>query len=87
MSNGRVEFTNPDSWSKRLIKAVGPEQSPVQGQFSIDVGNQIKIIVTEGNPTSVDIQRPGQANERIWYYKRETSLVSEAKFKSVFGAH
>jgi hypothetical protein len=87
MLNDRSEFTIAESWSKRLIRAVGPEETPVHGQFSIEVGNQIKIFVTEGNPTSVDLQRPGQLSERIWYYKRGTSMVSEAKYKSVFGSH
>jgi hypothetical protein len=87
LSNDWSEFANTDGWSKRLIRAVGPEETPVHGQFSIDVGNQTKILVTEANPTSVDLQHPGQPSERIWYYKRETSLVSEAKYKSVFGSH
>jgi hypothetical protein len=87
MLNDRTELTSTDGWSKRLIRAVGPEEAPVHGQFSIGVGNQIKIFVTEGNPTSVDLQRPGKPDERIWYYKRGTSLVSEAKYKSVFQSH
>jgi len=87
LSNDWSEFTNADGWSKRLIRSVGPEETPVHGQFSIEVGNQIKILVTEGNPTSVDLQRPGQLSERLWYYKRGTSMVSEAKYKSVFGPH
>lgn len=87
MMNDQSEFTNADGWSKRLILAVGPEETPVHGQFSIEVGDQIKILVTEGNPTSVDLQRPGQSNERIWYYKRGTSMVTGAKYKSVFGSH
>jgi hypothetical protein len=87
MMNDRSEFTNADGWSKRLIRSVGPEETPVHGQFSIEVGDQIKILVTEGNPSSVDLQRPGKSSERIWYYKRGTSMVSEAKYKSVFESH
>jgi hypothetical protein len=87
MMNDRSEFTNADGWSKRLIRSVGPEETPVHGQFSIEVNKQINIVVTEGNPTSVDLQRPGKPSERIWYYKRGTSMVSEAKYKSVFESH
>jgi hypothetical protein len=87
LSNDWSEFTNADGWSKRLIRSVGPSETPVHGQYSVDVGKQFKIVVTEGNPTSVELQRPNQSGEKIWYYKRGTSMVSEAKYKRVFGLH
>lgn len=87
LSNDWSEFANADGWSKRMIRSVGPGETTVHGQYSIEVGNQIKILVTEGNPTSVDLQRPGKPSERIWYYERGTSMVSEAKYKRVFGSH
>jgi hypothetical protein len=85
--NNWTEFHDVNGWSRRTILPIGPGEAPVHGEFSIEVNKQISILVTQGNPTSVDLQRPGQPSERIWYYKRGTSMVSETKYKSVFGLH
>jgi hypothetical protein len=85
LSNDWSEFTNVNGWSKRLIRSVGPGETPIHDQFSIDVGKDVRLLVTEGNPTSVDLQPLNQSSDRIWYYKRGTSMVSKAKYNSVFG--
>ncbi|HYL83143.1 MAG TPA: hypothetical protein VE263_02830 [Candidatus Angelobacter sp.] len=84
LNNDWKEFTDPNGWSKRSIRAVGPGETPVYGQFSIDVSSGFKLSITEGNPTSVRLQRPNQAEETLWYYKHGLSVVSKAKYNHVF---
>jgi hypothetical protein len=87
LSNDWNEFTDASGWSKRAMRATVPGQPPIHNQFSIAVSKQLKLWVTEGNPISVDLQRPNQSTERIWYHKQGTSLVSRAKYDHVFGPH
>ncbi|MGB7282433.1 MAG: hypothetical protein WBE13_09245 [Candidatus Acidiferrum sp.] len=81
------EFTGIDGWSRRSIQAVGPAGIPVHRQYSIDVSEQLVLLVTEGNPSSVYLQRPNHPKELLWYYKQGLSLVGKAKFDSVFVAN
>jgi hypothetical protein len=85
LSSDWNEFSDANGWSKRAIRATEPGQSPIHNQFSIDLNKQLKILVIEGNPASVDLQRPNQSTERVWYHKQGTSLVSRAKYDHVFG--
>lgn len=82
--NDWKEFTNVNGWSRRLIRAVGPGETPIHGQFSIEVNRQFVLLVTEGNPTLVLLQRPNKPRETLWHYKQGLSVVSKAKYESVF---
>lgn len=78
------DFTGADGWSKRSIHAVGPGGAPVRGQYSIDVSKQLVLLVTEGNPTFVHIQRASESKEQLWYYKRGLTVVGGARYNSTF---
>jgi len=82
--NDWKEFTGVDGWSRRSIRAIGPAGAAVHGQYSVEVSNQLVLLVGEGNPTSVYLQRPNQPKERLWYYKRDLSLISKAKYDREF---
>ncbi len=86
LDNDWKEFTAVDGWSRHSIKAVGPAGAAVHDQYSVDVSKQFVLLVTEGNPTSVYLQRPNQPKERLWYYKLGLSLVGKDKYESVFVA-
>ncbi len=81
------EFTSDNGWSRRLIRTVGPEDTPIHGQFSIDLNNRLEIIAIEGNPTSVTLRRSNQPDQELWYYGRETVIASKAKYGLVFRPH
>lgn len=81
----RKEFTDLNGWSRRLIWPDRPRGTPVRGRYSIEVGKQFTLLVTEGNPALVYLQRPNQREETLWYYKRGLSVVSKAKYERVFG--
>ena len=82
-----LEFADREGWYKREVG-----QAASDYQFSVDVGTRLKFLVKAGNvfrsgydsPT-VDLLRPGQALERIWYLDGAPRKVSKAEYKSVFG--
>lgn len=81
------EFTDVNAWSKRSIRAVGPGETRIHDQFSTHISKDSTLLVTEGNPTSVELQRPDRPRETLWYYKQGLSVVSEAKYQGIFGQH
>ena len=81
---GRSEFDSASGWSKRIIRSFEPGETPISDRFSIDLKGQLKIVAIEGNPTSVELQRPHESDEQIWYHMNRTSLVSEAHYKLIF---
>ena len=85
LRNDWNEFTDANGWSKRRIRSTVPGQPSIHDQFSIEVNKQLKLLVIEGNPVSVDLQRPNQSSQSIWYHKQCTSIVSKAKYERVFG--
>lgn len=85
--NDWKEFTDASGWSKRPIRAVGPGETPIHGQYSVEFAKQHILLVTEGNPTSVDLQRPDKSRETLWFYKQGISVVSKAKYHGVFDSH
>jgi hypothetical protein len=87
LSSDWNEFSDAKGWSKRKVRSTGPTETRIHGQFSIQINEQLGIFVTEGNPCSVELRRPGHSSERIWYYKRGTSIVSKSTYEGVFGVH
>lgn len=85
--NDWKEFTDANGWSKRPIRAVGSGETPIHGQYSIEFAKQHILMVTEGNPTSVDLQRPDKSRETLWFYKQGLSVVSKSKYHGVFDSH
>lgn len=80
------EFNDANGWSKRRIRDEGPMATPIHGQYSVEPGGQFTLLVTEGQPTSVVLQRPNnKSKESLWHYSQGLSVVSKAKYERVFG--
>lgn len=77
-------FTDINGWSKRSIRAVGPSETPIHGHYSTQISNDTTLLVTEGNPTSVVLQRRGGPTETLWRYKQGLSVVTKATYNRVF---
>lgn len=82
-----LEFANREGWYKREVG-----QTASDYQFSVDVGTQVRLLIKAGNVYSsaydsptVDLLRPGQSAERIWYLDGAPRRVSKSEYKSVFG--
>ena len=77
-----------NGWSKR---GVGPAP---HDQFAVDVGRQFALSVKNGATNkreqpkiSIDVLRPGQPSERIWYHDGTPGYVSQMEYESKFGNH
>jgi hypothetical protein len=82
--DNRNAISDTAGWSKRQIRITGAEEKAIHDQFSVAIGPQVGIFVTEGNPASVELRRSGQSSERIWSYKLGTSIVSKAHYERIF---
>lgn len=78
------EFRDANGWSKRSIRAVGPGETPIHGQYSTQISKDLTLSVTEGSPTSVVLQRRDGSTETLWRYKQGLSVVSRATYNRVF---
>ncbi len=77
-----------NGWSKR---GVGPAP---HDQFAVEVGRQFTLSVKNGATNkreqpkiSIDVLRPGQPSERIWYHDGTPGYVSQMEYESKFGNH
>jgi len=81
------QLYDANGWSRRPIRSAMPGESQLHSQFSVEVGKQFSLLVTEGNPTSVYLQRLNHSKQGLWYSKQGLSIVSKAKYERVFGTH
>lgn len=86
----RLDETNMDKgWSKR-----GFGEASTDYQFVVDVGQTFKLEVTNKllgrgwrGALSVDVVRPGQNPERIWYLDGHSRRVGRAEYEASFARH
>ncbi len=83
------EIDNEKGWSKH---GLGP--APVDYKFTIKADDKFELSVSNVvakkygyGAVSVDLLRPGQAPERIWYLGGDPRRVSKAEYERVFGRH
>jgi hypothetical protein len=77
-----------NGWSKR---GVGPAP---HDQFAVEVGKRFTLSVKNGATNkreqpkiSIDLLRPGQPSERIWYHDGTPGYVSQMEYENKFGNH
>jgi len=80
------EFTAVNGWSKRGVRGSSIGDYASHYEFSINLDEQIKLLVRGGNPVSVDVLRPDRAPERVWYHEQRTRRVSAAEYRQVFSS-
>jgi hypothetical protein len=83
----RNDVESPNGWSRRTIwpAHVGEKTTPYE--FSITLSNGDRLLVRGGNPVSIDLLRPNQAPERVWYHEQRTRRVSTENYEHVFRPH
>jgi len=81
------DIDNENGWSKH---GLGP--APVDYKFTIQADDKFELSVSNVvakkygyGAVSVDLLRPGQAPERIWYLDGNPRRVSKAEYDRVFG--
>jgi hypothetical protein len=75
------EWSNDDGWSKRCCvtrRSDGEQRFPILLR-----GQELQVVVSaDGGSLSVDLQRPGQALQRIWSVDREPRRVTRAEYEA-----
>ena len=84
-----IDIENVNGWSKRGVGATSGDN-----HFSVELGRQATLSVKQGNvyksaydSASVDLLRPGQAAERLWYIDGYPHRVSKSEYEQTFGKH
>ena len=76
-----LEFSDVNGWSGRY--------APVGGRFPISLkGRPITLVMDNGylgSYLSIEVERPGQPAERVFYLNQRPHRVSRAEYERVFG--
>jgi hypothetical protein len=81
-----LDFSDRDGWSKREVGSRVGDYS-----FSIELGKRVSLLVKQGNvyksvydSASIDLLRPGQPPEHLWYVDGNPRLVNKGEYERVF---
>ena len=84
-----IDIENVNGWSKRGVGATAGDN-----HFSVEPGKLFTLSVKQGNiyksandSASVDLLRPGQAPEKLWYVDGYPHRVSKSEYEQTFGKH
>jgi hypothetical protein len=100
LASGKVpsgpDYDNVNGWSKRAAAGEVTSETPTTGFAEKDArvrvtldGKPLTFVMNSGyisHEAYIDLSRPGQPNERIWYLDGRTHRISGAKYKHIFGS-
>jgi hypothetical protein len=90
------KFDDVDGWSKRAAAGEVTSETPTTGFAEKDAkvsvtldGKPLTFVMNSGyisHEAYIDLSRPGQPNERIWYLDGRTHRISRAEYEHIFGS-